>query len=76
MVQAKQQSDRGAAMGYIGFGLTGIIAGMMLANGTDSPTTWTPSEQFGGLLLIAGVVAVLIGMLVQVVSVNRAEHRS
>jgi ABC-type antimicrobial peptide transport system permease subunit len=63
-------------MGYIDFGLMGIIAGMLLANGTDSPTTWTPSEQFGGLLLIAGVVAVLIGVVVQVVSVNRAAQRS
>jgi hypothetical protein len=63
-------------MGYIGFGLMGIIAGMLLANGTDSPTTWTPSEQFGGLLLIVGAVAVLVGMVVQVVSVTRPHQHS
>jgi len=64
------------AMGYIGFGLMGIVAGILLALGTDSPNTLTPSEQFGVLLSIAGVVAVLIGMVMQVVSVTRLHQHS
>jgi hypothetical protein len=63
-------------MGYIGFGLMGIVAGILLALGTDSPNTLTPSEQFGVLLSIAGVVAVLIGMVMQVVSVTRLHQHS
>ncbi len=64
-------------MGFIGFGLIGIIAGIvLLADGSEAaPTTWSTYERFGLLVLVAGVVAVLVGIVVQVVSVERADRR-
>ena len=64
-------------MGFIGFGLVGIIAGIvLLADGSGAaPTTWSTYERFGLLVLVAGVVAVLVGIVVQVVSVERADRR-
>ena len=41
------------------------------------PTTLVPSERFVVLFLIAGVVAVLVvGMVDQVISINRAHQRN
>ena len=62
-------------MPFIGFGLVAIIVGMLLFHGSDSPGTMVRSEAFGLLLLMAGVVAVLIGMVTHVVQVNRADQR-
>jgi len=62
-------------VGYIGFGLTSIIVGVLLFHGTDSPATVERSEMFGLLLIATGVVAVLIGMVAHVVAVNCAERR-
>jgi hypothetical protein len=61
-------------MGFIFFGLFGIAAGMMLVDVRDSPTTWDPWDVFSLLLMIAGAVAVLVGMVVQVVAVNRGDR--
>jgi hypothetical protein len=62
-------------MGYIAFGLTAIIAGVLLFLGSDSPASMERSEMFGLLLLAAGVVLVLIGIVTHVVAVIRADQR-
>jgi hypothetical protein len=62
-------------MGFVGSGLVCIIVGMLLVRGTDSPSTMETSEKVGLVLLVAGVVLVLVGIVVQVVSVNRADRR-
>ncbi len=62
-------------MGYIGVGLITIIVGFLLFITSDSPATMESSEVFGLLLIAAGLVAVLIGMVVHVVAVNRADKR-
>jgi hypothetical protein len=72
---ARRRESEGIAVGYIGFGLTSIIVGVLLFHGTDSPATVERSEMFGLLLIATGVVAVLIGMVAHVVAVNRAERR-
>lgn len=61
-------------MGFITVGLFAIVVGMMLLDVRDSPTTWDPWDVFSLLLMIAGVVAVLVGMVVQVVAVNRGDR--
>jgi drug/metabolite transporter (DMT)-like permease len=62
-------------MGYIAFGLTAVIAGVLLFLGSDSPATMERSEVVGLLLLVAGVVLVLVGMVTHVVAVTRADRR-
>jgi len=61
-------------MGFITVGLFTIAVGMMLVDVRDSPTTWDPWDVFSLLLMIAGVVAVLVGMVAQVVAVNRGDR--
>lgn len=61
-------------MGFITVGLFAMVVGMMLLDVRDSPTTWDPWDVFSLLLMIAGVVAVLVGMVVQVVAVNRGDR--
>jgi hypothetical protein len=61
-------------MGFITVGLFAIVVGMMLLDVSDTPTTWHPWDLFSLLLMIAGGVAVLVGMVVHVVSVNRGER--
>ena len=61
-------------MGFIFFGLVGVAAGMMLVDVRDSPTTWDSWDVFSLLLMIAGVVAVLVGIVVEVVADSRG-HR-
>ena len=60
-------------LGLITVGLLTIAVGMMLLDVSDSPTTWAPWDVFSLGLRIAGAVAVLIGMVVQVVAVNRGD---
>jgi hypothetical protein len=61
-------------MGFITGGLFSIVVGMMLLDVRDTPTTWHPWDVVSLLLMIAGVVAVLVGMWVQVVAVNRGDR--
>jgi hypothetical protein len=61
-------------MGFIFFGLLGIAAGMMLLDVRDTPTTWDPWDVFSLVLMLAGGVAVLVGMVVHVVAVNRGDQ--
>ena len=60
-------------MGFIFFGLFGIIAGMTLGDVGDSPGTWDSWDVSSVLLMIAGAVAVLVGIVVHVVAVNRGD---
>jgi hypothetical protein len=62
-------------MPYIGFGLVAIILGLLLSVGSDSPDAMERSETFGLLLLTAGVIAVLIGMVTRVAQINRVDRR-
>jgi len=62
-------------MAYIVVGLGTIIVGVLLFLASDSPATVERSEKFGFLLMAAGVVAVLIGMVAHVVAVTRADRR-
>lgn len=61
-------------MGFIAVGMFTIAVGMMLVDVSDSPTTWHPWDIFSLVLIIAGAVAVLVGMVVQVVAVNRGDR--
>lgn len=61
-------------MGFITVGLFSIAVGMMLVDVSDTPTIWDSWDVFSLLLMIAGVVAVLVGMVVQVVAVNRGDR--
>ena len=62
-------------MPYIGFGLVGIILGLILAHGSDSPIMLERSELLGWILVAGGAIAVLIGMVTHVVQVTRADRR-
>ena len=61
-------------MGFITVGLFTIAVGMMVVDVGDSPTTWDPWDVFSLLLMIAGAIAVLVGMVVQVLAVNRGDR--
>ena len=61
-------------MGFITIGLFTIAVGMMLLDVRDTPTTWDPWDVFSLLLMITGAVAVLVGMVVHVVAVNRGDR--
>ena len=60
-------------MGFICFGLCSIVAGMLTVDARDTPTTRDAWDVFSLLLTISGVVAVVIGMEVQVDDVNRGD---
>ncbi len=60
-------------MGFIFYGLFGIIAGMSVGEVRDSPGIWDSWDVFSVLLMIAGAVAVLVGIVVHVVAVNRGD---
>ena len=62
-------------MGYIGVGLITSMVGSLLFITNDSPATLESSEVFWLLVIAAGLVAVLIGMMVHVRVVNRADAR-
>ena len=63
-------------MAYIVIGLFTSILGLLLFfDDSDSPVTMERSELFGLLVLAGGMVTVLIGMVVHVVEVNRADRQ-
>jgi hypothetical protein len=62
-------------MPYLGTGLVVIVVGLLLSLGSDSPDTLEQSETLGLLLLVVGAGAVITGIVIRVVQVNRADQR-
>ena len=61
-------------MAYIVMGLSAVVAGLVLLFASDSPGIMVRSEWYALLVVAGGVALVLIGMVVQVVEVNRADR--
>ncbi|MBA2955456.1 hypothetical protein GON03_14055 [Nocardioides sp. MAH-18] len=61
-------------MGLVILGLLSITAGMMLIDAGDTPTTWDTWDVSSLVLMIAGAVVVLVGMVVHVAAVNRGNR--
>lgn len=62
-------------MGYILLGLSAIIVGGLVFPASDTPATMAPSEMLGLLLMAAGAIAVVIGMVVHVAGRPSARRR-
>jgi uncharacterized membrane protein len=62
-------------VGYICLGLCAIISGFMLGfDGDNGETAFKGAQVVGLVLLVAGALAVIIGMVTHVVAVTREDR--